>query len=267
MKCMTRLQSISGQKVLASVQCGNRRRSNCPLTSKKKLLGSKERESRISSTTPCTALPGGATDTGLLLAGLQDVLAKEPTNALSLPTWFVHTSSVIEWVIAMQLVLNFAVVTGKKEYVRLAYGMLPLHASSMCACTYHFFYNPPALDSLVTLQAALTCTGNVTLLLAAYSIYQISSAPAKEEGKEEIPLRRNPQQTMDDMMESDFTFFTKAVLVCFASAFVVKYGSLLVSLPFNPDGKAAASLVLIPTAILGADIARQDRNMSQKQAE
>ncbi len=128
----------------------------------------------------CGALPV-PTDTGLMLAGIQDSLASEPGNALSLPTWVVHTSSVIEWIVAIQLVLNYARVTGKREYNRLAYGMLPLHASSMCAVTYHFFYNAPALSALVTLQAGLTCFGNVTLLLAAYSIYDSMKDSQEEE--------------------------------------------------------------------------------------
>ena len=34
------------------------------------------------------------------------------------------------------------------------WGMLPLHASGVAACTYHFFFNNPDLAFLVTLHAA-----------------------------------------------------------------------------------------------------------------
>lgn len=36
----------------------------------------------------------------------------EPSNALSLPTWAIHVSSVIEWTAAMALVWRYADVSG-----------------------------------------------------------------------------------------------------------------------------------------------------------
>ena len=38
---------------------------------------------------------------------------QEPDNALSFPTWVIHISSVIEWVVAMALVWRYAEVTGE----------------------------------------------------------------------------------------------------------------------------------------------------------
>lgn len=57
--------------------------------------------------------------------------------------------------------------------------MLPCLGSAMCACTWHFFYNAPELDFLVTTQAALTVLGNFTCWAAAYRIWE----GAKEAGK------------------------------------------------------------------------------------
>lgn len=57
----------------------------------------------------------------------------EPSNALSLPTWVVHTSSVVEWIVAIKLVVRFAQITGRRAFYNLAWGMLPLHTSSLCA--------------------------------------------------------------------------------------------------------------------------------------
>ncbi len=120
-------------------------------------------------------------------ARLQDAAAAalhaEPANALSLPTWVIHVASgalarrahqqrsltaltwpgicarrharrnaVAEWVIAMDLVWKYGDATGRPEWKGLTWGMLPLHGSSLCACTYHFFYNPPALNLLVTVR-------------------------------------------------------------------------------------------------------------------
>ena len=94
----------------------------------------------------------------------------EPANALSLPTWAIHFSSVFEFLIAMQLVWNFSKPAGNEKWKGLTWGMLPLHASGICACTYHFFFNPSVLQFLVTMQAGFTCLGNITCAIAAYRI-------------------------------------------------------------------------------------------------
>jgi hypothetical protein len=39
----------------------------------------------------------------------------EPANALSLPTWMVHVSSLIEWLAAMALIWRYAAVSGLRQ--------------------------------------------------------------------------------------------------------------------------------------------------------
>ncbi|XP_073220579.1 uncharacterized protein [Cicer arietinum] len=75
----------------------------------------------------------------------------EPSNALSLPTWAVHVSSVVEWIIAMALVWQYGEKSGYQAWKGLSWGMV-----------------------LVALQAALTVIGNVTMCIAAYRIYKSS---------------------------------------------------------------------------------------------
>jgi len=99
-------------------------------------------------------------------------LHMEPSNALSLPTWAVHTSSVIEWLAGMGLMWRYGEVSGNSRWKGMTWGMLPCLGSAMCACTWHFFYNAPELEFLVTLQAGLTVLGNFTCWAAAYRIYQ-----------------------------------------------------------------------------------------------
>lgn len=77
-----------------------------------------------------------------VVSSLPFVTHAEPANALSLPTWAIHFSSVFEWLFAMQLVWKYAEVTGNEKWKGLTWGMLPLHASGVAACTYHFFFNP-----------------------------------------------------------------------------------------------------------------------------
>lgn len=67
----------------------------------------------------------------------------EPSNALSLPTWAIHVSSVTEWVAAMALFWKYAEVTGNPRWKGMTFGMMPSLGSAMAACTWHFFYNSP----------------------------------------------------------------------------------------------------------------------------
>ncbi|KAL9167355.1 hypothetical protein ABFS82_05G091700 [Erythranthe guttata] len=103
----------------------------------------------------------------------------EPSNALSLPTWAVHVSSVVEWATAMGLVWQYGEKSGYESWKGLSWGMVPLLGGALCACTWHFFYNSESLEVLVALQAALTLIGNATMCIAAYRIY-VSSQERSE---------------------------------------------------------------------------------------
>ncbi|ERN43101.1 protein of unknown function (DUF2499) [Rubidibacter lacunae KORDI 51-2] len=93
-------------------------------------------------------------------------------HVLSIPTWIVHISSVIEWAAAIWFVWRFGELTGDRDWFWLAWGMLPALVSAMCAVTWHFFDNAPTLSWLVTMQAAFTVVGNVTLCAAAWWIWR-----------------------------------------------------------------------------------------------
>ncbi|GAB4542841.1 MAG: DUF2499 domain-containing protein [Pleurocapsa sp.] len=93
-------------------------------------------------------------------------------HALSIPTWIVHVSSVIEWIAAIWFIWQYGEVTGDRTWRMLSFAMLPALISAMCACTWHFFDNPKSLEWLVTMQAATTVLGNITLCLAGWWIWQ-----------------------------------------------------------------------------------------------
>ncbi len=93
-------------------------------------------------------------------------------HALSLPTWIVHISSVAEWIIAIWLIWRYGELTGDRKWLGLAIAMLPALVGAMCAVTWHFFDNAPALDWLVNLQAGMTLFGNITLCAAAWWIWR-----------------------------------------------------------------------------------------------
>lgn len=95
-------------------------------------------------------------------------------HALSIPTWIIHISSVIEWIAAIWLIWTYGQLTGNRSWWGLSLGMLPALVSAMCACTWHYFDNSPALEWLVMLQATMTVVGNCTLLVAAFWIWRSS---------------------------------------------------------------------------------------------
>ncbi|KAJ8633673.1 hypothetical protein MRB53_027009 [Persea americana] len=97
---------------------------------------------------------------------------QEPDNALSLPTWAIHVSSVVEWITAMVLVWEYGEKSGYHSWKGLSWGMVPLLGGAFCACTWHFFYNSESLEVLVALQASLTVIGNFTMCIAAFRIYK-----------------------------------------------------------------------------------------------
>ncbi len=95
-------------------------------------------------------------------------------HALSIPTWIIHVSSVIEWIAAIWLIWIYGEVTNNRAWFGFSFAMLPALISAMCACTWHYFDNSPSLEWLVTLQASMTVLGNFTLLIAGYFVWRSS---------------------------------------------------------------------------------------------
>ena len=93
-------------------------------------------------------------------------------QALSIPTWIIHISSVIEWVLAIWLIWTYSEVSRNPAWRALSLAMLPALVSAMCACTWHLFNNPPSMEWLVTLQALTTLVGNMTLCVAGWWIWR-----------------------------------------------------------------------------------------------
>ncbi|MEA5471015.1 DUF2499 domain-containing protein [Spirulina sp. 06S082] len=102
-------------------------------------------------------------------------------HSLSIPTWIVHVSSVIEWIVAIWLIWRYGEIQGDRAWKWFALAMLPAFVSAMCACTWHFFENLASLEWLVTLQAATTVLGNSTLCLAAWGLWRSSRSEKLEE--------------------------------------------------------------------------------------
>jgi hypothetical protein len=91
-------------------------------------------------------------------------------HALSLPTWWIHVASVLEWGLAMIAIQRWGQQRQERAWSWLALAMLPALVSAMAACTWHLFDNASELKGLVVFQAATTLIGNGTLALAAWNL-------------------------------------------------------------------------------------------------
>ena len=194
-----------------------------------------------------------------------------PPNALSVPTWGVHVFSLVEWLVAMGLVWEYAEVTGNRGWRTLTWGMLPLHASGVCACAQHFFFNAADLEWLVTAQGALTMAGNAGMCYAAGRIAEADRESDRGDastgrGDASTPARENgaggwyefdvegfaPMWSEDD----DATFAAKIAALSLAVAAVVRAASLSAGPAFGDGGEAAwargwvaAAMVSVPFAL------------------
>ncbi|HEY9641494.1 MAG TPA: DUF2499 domain-containing protein [Coleofasciculaceae cyanobacterium] len=101
-------------------------------------------------------------------------------HALSIPTWIIHVSSVLEWIVAIWLIWTYGEISQNRSWRLLSFAMLPALISAMCACTWHFFDNAKSLEWVVTLQAAMTLVGNITLCVAAGWIWYASPARSQK---------------------------------------------------------------------------------------
>eukprot|EP00566_Odontella_aurita_P005565 CAMPEP_0113539248 /NCGR_PEP_ID=MMETSP0015_2-20120614/7813_1 /TAXON_ID=2838 /ORGANISM="Odontella" /LENGTH=573 /DNA_ID=CAMNT_0000438907 /DNA_START=53 /DNA_END=1774 /DNA_ORIENTATION=- /assembly_acc=CAM_ASM_000160 len=207
------------------------------------------------------------------VAGLPWVIHSEPENALSIPTWAIHFSSVFEFLFAMGIIWDYAEATDNPKWKGLTWGMLPLHASGIAACTYHFFYNPSSLQFLVSTQAGLTLLGNITVAIAAFriaasngwTIGDLNPFPKSNTSPEGIvvdELAAAPVSlVLREKTESTVELAAKLAALTLGASYAVKYGELALDLPFEPNAFAGAAIV----AGIPALTAFQFYNRSQKE--
>ena len=199
----------------------------------------------------------------------------EPENGLSITTWIIHISSLVEFLVAMGFAWRWATVVDNKTWKGLTWGLLPLHSSGITACTYHLFYNQ--IPFLVPFQAFLTCVGNTTAALATYRIAR--SNGWKPEGIEEQwiyiadSLTNAPSVDIDTSKidsisegeveslvgfedlgqalagDNDYSFLIKLFAGCALASYVVKYGETYFDLFYDANLYAGLAFIFIPSGL------------------
>ena len=93
-------------------------------------------------------------------------------HELSLGTWIIHITSVIEWIYVIFIINKISTFEKFHLYFWLSLAMIPNLIGAMCAITWHIYDNQDALYGLVTLQGIFTFIGNLTLAFATITIYK-----------------------------------------------------------------------------------------------
>jgi len=200
----------------------------------------------------------------------------EPENALTIATWIIHVSSLVEFLVAMGFCWRWADVVQNTKWKGLTWGLLPLHSSGITACTYHLFYN--RIPVLVPFQALLTCVGNTT---AAYAAYRIAisngwkppplplpawlvdlpplneangsvTAPGSEKQKqqEESPSLIGFEDIGQALAgDNDYSFLLKLFAGCAAASYVIKYGETFFTFPYEANVYLGLSVIAVPSAL------------------
>jgi len=218
-------------------------------------------------TPPGRAVASEALAAAVIAAGVAAIAAAggtsahvEPANALSLPTWAIHVSSVAEWLLAMGLAWRYAAASGNGAWKGLVWGMVPLHASGIAACVFHAAYNAPAVGGLVALQAALTVGGNTCCAVAAWRVYRRGKALAAAAadgvgggtGAAVAPRPAVVAAAAAAAVEPPAVFWAKVVGGSVAASVVVKWGELWLDGAFHPTLPVAVAAVVLPTAVNAA---------------
>lgn len=165
----------------------------------------------------------------------------EPANALSYPTWAVHVSSILEWLLAMKFVWEYADISGNPRWKGLSWAMLPSHTSGLCACTFHLFFNSPNLLWLVTMQASLTIFSNILMAWAAYRVATYDGSIEQDSQVANPPLATSS-------VHNAF-FWTNLACKTALIAGAVKFGEVFLPFPFEaterPQEASAIALALL----------------------
>lgn len=229
----------------------------------------------LSNPTVHTPYLNGFMDIPFTLEGLG--ASPEPENALTVATWIIHVSSLVEFLVVMGFCWRWADVVKNPTWKGLTWGLIPLHTSGITACVSHLFFNQIAF--LVPLQALLTCVGNTTAACAAYRIARSNgwkpdfawlpdplqnklldlppvtivedTSKVQEPSKVEEPQSLVGFEDLGDALanDNDYTFLLKLFAGCALFSYLIKYGETLFDFPYEASVSLSLAFIFVPTAL------------------
>jgi glucan phosphoethanolaminetransferase (alkaline phosphatase superfamily) len=95
---------------------------------------------------------------------------------LSFPTWVVHISSMVEWLVASILLYRYGKLIGRKDIEQFALLMLPHWVGGMCVIIYHL--TTDSVEFWLDASKVINLIGSVALLYASLRIIRQPARPA-----------------------------------------------------------------------------------------
>lgn len=92
-------------------------------------------------------------------------------ESLSFQTWYIHSLSVIDWLIFIEFVWQYAYQLKIKQIIRLSTVLGIFFLSGICILTWHYFSNFKDLTWLIVFQSFLTLVGNIGLMNKTRRLY------------------------------------------------------------------------------------------------
>ncbi|CAL5225501.1 g8330 [Coccomyxa viridis] len=84
-------------------------------------------------------------------------------------------------------------------------------------------------------------------------------AKASDNSNSSTPAQQGAQASESILGESDSTFFVKLLVISFAGAAAVKYGSLLLDTPFQPSLAVGLSIIAAPCVAFAVYLGSRSR--------
>nr|WDA99107.1 hypothetical protein GRSY_102 [Gronococcus sybilensis] len=84
---------------------------------------------------------------------------------LSLATWIIHSTTLFEWMVVIELSWRYAYSLNSQKLLRLTYPMLLAFVSALSACCWHIFYNRFDLEWFVLVQSLTTLFSNFVFFI------------------------------------------------------------------------------------------------------
>jgi hypothetical protein len=99
---------------------------------------------------------------------------------LSLPNWFIHISSSLEWGVAAFMIYRYGRITGRKDICFFGLSMLPHWVGSFFVLAYHT--TTDSIPLLLDLSETINLFGSISLLWATLRIMNASGTATPATG-------------------------------------------------------------------------------------
>lgn len=90
---------------------------------------------------------------------------------LSFQTWYIHSLSVIDWLLFIDFFWKYSYQVKSISLVRVCLVLFLFFLSGICILTWHYFFNYTSIKWLIGFQSIITLIGNISLTFTSWRKY------------------------------------------------------------------------------------------------